>query len=50
MLIKKNSINFNVPNNDLRIISGHKVLIDGKDIKVKPQMVYSICVDEHKQF
>jgi hypothetical protein len=59
MLIEKDSIDINVPNNDLYITSGHKIFINGKEIKakelpcakrvkVKPQKIYTICVDEHQ--
>ena len=55
MLIKKNLLGENCPNADFFVTSGHKVLVNGKIIKagkipgarrvkVKPELVYSICV------
>lgn len=56
MLIKKNSFGEDKPNNDFYITGGHKIIINGseikaadlpnaKRIKVKPELVYSICIE-----
>lgn len=56
-VIKKNSIADGVPFEDFYVTSGHRLVIDGqeikardipgaKKIKVKPQMVYSICTEK----
>ena len=57
MLIKKDAIGLNQPNEDFYVTSGHKLVIDGKEIKArdiqqakrikaKSQKVYSICIDK----
>lgn len=58
--IKKNLLGKNQPNEDFYVTSGHKIVYKGKEIKAKnipgskrhklkkPEMVYSICVDEHE--
>lgn len=53
-LIKKNAFGENCPNADLKITSGHKIIYQNREIKVgkikglktikvKPELVYSIC-------
>ena len=57
MQIKKDALGLNQPNEDFYVTSGHKIIIDGKEIKarhipqakrikVKPQKVYSVCTDQ----
>jgi len=57
MKIKKNSLGENKPNEDFLVTSGHKILYNGTEIKasqipgairikVKPEIVYSICTEE----
>jgi len=54
--IKKNSLGENMPNADFYVTSGHKIIINGfeikakyipntKRIKVKPENIYSICTE-----
>ena len=56
VLLKKNSLGDNLPNEDFYVTSGHKILIDGKFIKarnipqgkrvkIQSQLVYSICTE-----
>lgn len=57
MVIKQNSLGENLPNQDLFITSGHRILYKGeivkarnipgaKRIRVKPTTVYSICTND----
>ena len=56
-LIKMNSLGENKPNKDLYITGGHKIMLNGfevkaadvpgaKRFKVKPEVVYSVCTEK----
>ena len=59
MKIEKDALGTDKPVADFYITSGHKLVIDGKEIKagkipqakrvkVKPELVYSICTDQRQ--
>jgi len=59
MLIKKDALGENQPNEDFYITSGHKIVINGIETKardipqairinIEPEMVYSICTEKHE--